>query len=185
MEVKETFHPKSRADWRDWLSENFLQNKEIWLVFPRDQSVMNYNDMAEEALCFGWIDSTQKKLDEHFTALRFSPRRKNTTHSQLNVERLRLLLEIGLIHPSVLLDAKSIVEQKFIFPPDIMEEIRSNPEVWANFQAMPDGYKRMRIASIENARDNSELFRKRLDKFILKTRQNQLILGISGSDKYY
>lgn len=55
----------NREEWRKWLENNFESEKEIWLIFPRKSTgkpCMSYNDAVEEALCFGWIDSTLKKI---------------------------------------------------------------------------------------------------------------------------
>ena len=66
-----------RKKWRKWLEKNFKKEKEIWLVYPKKSSGKKripYNDAVEEALCFGWIDSTIKSFDKDKTIQRFSPR---------------------------------------------------------------------------------------------------------------
>jgi len=67
MKITKTFYVTSRKDWRNWLKKNYKTETEIWLVYPRKATGkprIEYNDAVEEALCFGWIDSTAKKLDE-------------------------------------------------------------------------------------------------------------------------
>ena len=77
MEIGKLLHVSDRESWRQWLENNFKTEKEIWLVFPDKASGkprIQYNDAVEEALSFGWIDSIVKRLDEHSSAQRFSPR---------------------------------------------------------------------------------------------------------------
>lgn len=101
MELSNTFYTSERKKWREWLTENFEKEKEIWLVFPKKESGekgLSYNDSVEEALCFGWIDSTVKKLDSLHRVQRFSPRRKDSGYSRANIERLDRLHLTGQIH---------------------------------------------------------------------------------------
>src|SRR6185369_14508235 len=84
-------HVADRRDWRRWLEANHATARDIWLVSWRTHTGkprISYNDAVEEALCFGWIDSTQRGLDEDRVAQRYSPRRPNSTYSQINKERL-------------------------------------------------------------------------------------------------
>ena len=80
-----------RQQWRSWLAEHFETEAEIWLVFPvkaSGESGVSYNDAVEEALCFGWIDSTAGTLDEKHQLRHFTPRRKGSAYSRPNIERL-------------------------------------------------------------------------------------------------
>src|SRR5262245_33432560 len=95
MEISQTLYVTKRKAWRDWLKKHYQTDKEIWLVYPRKatgKARITYNDAVEEALCFGWIDSTAKKLDDEHTAQRFSPRRPKAKYSQANIERLQYLV---------------------------------------------------------------------------------------------
>ena len=87
MDIGKTLYVKDRKEWREWLESNFTREKEIWLVYPAvnsGKSRISYNDAVEEALDFGWIDSTVKRLDEKSTAQRFSPRNPASEYSQAN-----------------------------------------------------------------------------------------------------
>ena len=138
----------------------------------------------EEALCFGWIDSTVRSLDEYNSAQRFTPRNPKSGYSQLNKERMKWLLENDLIHPSMLEKAKRIASEKFVFPKDVIDAVRRDKAAWKNFTAFSDTYKRIRIAYIDGARERPEEFEKRLKNFINKTRENKRI-GFGGIEKYY
>ncbi len=144
-----------------------------------------YNDAVEEALCFGWIDSTNKTLDKDHTMQRFTPRQTKSSYSQPNKERLKWLAEKNLIHHSVLKTIQEIISKEYLFPLDILDAIKNDETAWKNYTDFSESYKRIRIAYIEGARKRPEEFAKRLTNFIQKTRDNKLISGFGGIDKYY
>ena len=177
-----------RSEWRKWLLENYETAQEIWLEYPKKASGkprIAYNDAVEEALCFGWIDSTVKSLDEQTSIQRFSKRRPKSSFSQANKERLKWLAENKQLHPIVQEQVKHIIEEEFIFPEDIITSLKEDKTVWENYEAFSDSYKRIRIAYIDSARKRPEEFAKRLQNFITKTKANTLIKGFGGIDKYY
>ena len=184
----ETFYTSDRQKWREFLAENFETKKEIWFVFPMKESgdkSLSYNDAVEEALCFGWIDSTIKHIDPLHRAQRFTPRKPNSKYSQPNIERLIWLDEQGLIHPKIRDSVAEIIHKPYVFPVDILEAIKTDTIAWENYKHFPDAYKRIRIAYIDAARKRPGEFEKRLYSFISKTRENKLIKGYGGIDKYY
>lgn len=188
MQEKEIFFCSERKQWRDWLSEHFETCNEIWFVFPTKESQeksLPYNDAVEEALCFGWIDGRAGTLDAAHHLRRFTPRRKGSGYSQPNIERLIWLDAHGLIHPKVRETVKDILCTPFVFPEDIISAIRQDEKAWKNYLSFPDPYKRIRIAYIDAARKRPEEFAKRMASFIQKTRDNKLIVGYGGIDKYY
>ena len=187
MNKIKTLYITNRKDWRKWLVSNFNKEKNIWLVYPKKSSGKKriiYNDAVEEALCFGWIDSTVKSLDENKSIQRFTPRNPKSTYSQLNKERMKWLLEHNMLHSSVLEKAKEIASEKFIFPKDIIDAIKKDKDAWKNYRSFSDSYKRIRVAYINIARERPEEFKKRLNNFIKKTKENKQI-GFGGIDKYY
>jgi uncharacterized protein YdeI (YjbR/CyaY-like superfamily) len=187
MDQPETLYIYERSEWRSWLLENFQNKKEIWLIYPKKSSGkprIPYNDAVEEALCFGWIDSTGKTLDEDHYMQRFTPRNPRSSYSQPNKERLKWLFKENMIHPLMIDTVKTVLEEEFVFPEDIIEAIRSDEQVWENYGNFSESYKRIRIAYIDTARNRPEEFEKRLRNFIDKTRKNKMI-GFGGIDKYY
>ena len=179
---------ENRKNWRKWLSENFDTADEIWFVFPLKSSgkkSITYNDAVEEALCFEWIDSTIKALDKEHKIQRFTPRNPKSTYSQANKERLRWLLENKMIHPEFEGKIQNILSEPFLFPNDIIDRLKENKTVWKNYQQFSDTYKRIRIAYIEAARNRPEEFEKRLNNFLDKTKENKMITGFGGIEKYY
>jgi len=177
-----------RKDWRKWLETYFETEDDIWLEYPLKKTGKErilYNDAVEEALCFGWIDSTVKSLNEDTTVQRFCKRRKNSSFSQPNKERLKWLYEKKLIHPTLNREVEKIIQEKFLFPKDILDKLKSDKTVWINYESFSEPYKRIRIAYINSARKRPEEFEKRLNNFILKTKENKRIKGFGGIDKYY
>ena len=186
--VTEIFYTPDRSKWRSWLSENFETAKDIWFVFPTKGSgepALSYNGAVEEALCFGWIDSTAKRLDDTHQIRRFTPRRKGSSYSRANIERLIWLDSQGLIHPKVRPSVAEPIEEEFVFPEDILDSIRGNADAWKYYRGLSLPYRGIRIAYIDAARDRPEEFRKRLDNFISVTARGRIIGGYGGIDKYY
>lgn len=186
--MKETFCASDRLIWRKWLSEHFETKEEIWFVFPTKDSgeaAVSYNDAVEEALCFGWIDGRAGTLDEKHSIRRFTPRRPGSSYSRPNIERLLWLEEQGMIHPKVREAVLPIIKAPYVFPDDIMTEIRKDPAVFENFRQFSAPYQRIRVAYIDAARKRPEEFQKRLRSFLVKTLENKLITGYGGIEKYY
>ena len=186
--VPQILYCRDRSEWRSWLSDNFRTSDDIWFVFPTKDSGetgVSYNDAVEEALCFGWIDSTARKLDDKHQLRHFTARRKGSTYSRPNIERLIQMDKEGKIHPDIRPSVLPLIEAEYVFPEDIIAEIKKDPEAWENYQRFTDSYKRIRVAYIDAARKRPEEFRKRLDNFISMTRKNRIIGGYGGVDKYY
>lgn len=187
MEKRKTLHVGSRKEWRSWLEKNFDKEKEIWLIYPKKSSGkwrIPYNDAVEEALCFGWIDSNVKTIDKENSAQRFSPRNPKSSYSQANKERLKWLFKEKMLHPSIEAIVKRILEEKYVFPLDIVGAIKSDAVAWKNYQKFSLPYRRIRVAYIDSARKRPDEFKKRLKNFIQKTRENKKI-GFGGIEKYF
>jgi uncharacterized protein YdeI (YjbR/CyaY-like superfamily) len=182
-----TLYVSNRNAWRNWLAENYSKEKEVWLIFPKKASGkprIPYNDAVEEALCFGWIDSRVKRIDDSAYAQRFSPRNPKSKYSQANIERLRELVRLGKVLPSVQATLSDILNEEFVVPEDILEAIKANKVAWENFQKFSPEYKRIRVAFIEGARNRPAEFHKRLRYFIEMTEKNKQF-GFGGIEKYY
>ena len=96
MEITEKLHTTSREQWRDWLADNHSTKREIWISTTKSPDGLQYLDAVEEALCFGWIDSTIK-AGEGVMWRRFSPRRKGSHWTELNKQRCADLEQRGLM----------------------------------------------------------------------------------------
>ncbi len=145
---------------------------------------MAYNDAVEEALCFGWVDSTVKRLDARRFAQRFSPRRAGSAYSQANKERLKHLIAAGKVAKVVREGLGQVLTEEAEIPTDILKAIQANREAWKNFQNYSESYKRIRIAFIDGAWGRPAEFSKRLNHFIKMTEMNRQF-EFGGIDKYY
>lgn len=185
MDIGEILYVINRSDWRSWLAANHASAREIWLVTYKKhtgQPSLPYNDAVEEALCYGWIDSIVKYLDEERTVQRYTPRQKKSYLSEMNKERVRRMLELGKMTDAGLESIKQYVQYAadgkpgiapFEMPADIIAELKRDPLVWQNFEAFPDYYRHIRIGFIDGSRNRPDFFRKRLDYFMEMTRKNK------------
>jgi uncharacterized protein YdeI (YjbR/CyaY-like superfamily) len=93
-----TIHVSDRDEWRAWLAEHFDKEPEIWLIYNKKESGLpsiDYGTCVEEALCFGWIDSLIKKIDDKRYARKFTPRKEDSKWSEHNKRRVKKMLEAG------------------------------------------------------------------------------------------
>jgi len=119
MEIGEKLYVNSREEWRAWLEAHHQEKREIWLVLYRVSSgkrVLTMDQAVEEALCFGWIDSQMKPVDEECYAQRFTPRRNGSNWSQVNRERALRLLREGRMAPAGLA----------LLPPEVLQAWEGN-----------------------------------------------------------
>jgi uncharacterized protein YdeI (YjbR/CyaY-like superfamily) len=177
----------NRTQWRAWLRKHYKSQSEIWLVYYKKHTGkprISYNDAVEEALCFGWIDSTVRSLDPDRYAQRFSVRRARSKYSQANLERLRSLAKEGKVVKSVLDSLPDLSPSSFRIPPDILSAVRSNENAWRYFQRLPKAYVRIRVAFIDAARNRPEEFKKRLVYFVRMTAANRKF-GFGGIEKHF
>jgi uncharacterized protein YdeI (YjbR/CyaY-like superfamily) len=185
MEREQTLHVTNRAAWRDWLAKHHDRATEIWLIYYRQgtgQPRISYNDAVEEALCYGWIDSTVKSVDGERYMQRFSPRKRSSGLSQMNKERVRKLIaehrmtRAGLDAIAHVFDPATDRPRDFVIPDDILQPLMANERAWQHFQQFPESYQRIRIAFIDSRRRHGqEQFQRSLAHFIKMTAQNKRI----------
>lgn len=175
--MKNILRISARTEFRDWLSEHHLTESECWIAVKRGKTppadALWYLDAVEEALCFGWIDSTLKNVDG-ITLQRFGPRSKSGRWTELNKERCRRLEKLGLMTENGR-KACPDLDAEFVVIPEIIEAFRSNPTAWHHFKSFPSLYQRVRIDNIQRVRECKELFDLRLEKLIEASGRNEMI----------
>lgn len=175
MEFVNLLSAKNRDELRAWLMDNYDKEKECWVVVKRGRPVDNgtfwYIDAVEEAMCFGWIDSTTKKMDNGITAQRLAPRRKGSLWSELNKERCRRMERLGKMTDAGRAVLPDMSDAGFIIDEDILKALKADEEVWENFQKFPVLYQRVRIDTIQIKKKQPQLFQSRLDKLIENTKK--------------
>jgi uncharacterized protein YdeI (YjbR/CyaY-like superfamily) len=95
--------PKSRAAWREWLDKHHATSQGVWLVFAKKHTglpTLSYEDAVQEAICFGWIDSLLKSIDDRFHMQMFTPRKPKSAWSATNKARLAKLMKAGVMRPA-------------------------------------------------------------------------------------
>ncbi len=161
-------HPKvtvkSRTEWRAWLQEHHGQSESIWLVTYKKGSAdyLPYNDIVEEALCFGWVDSLPRALDDARTMLRLSPRRPKSAWSKANKERAERMIAAGRMTEAGLTMierakangawSKLDAVEALTLPPDLAEALAAQPPARANFDGFPRSVRRGILEWIEQAK---------------------------------
>lgn len=164
-----TYQPANPAAWRKWLKKNHLVSPGIWLVYYKKISGkknITYNDAVEEALCFGWIDSRPRLLDEERAMLQFSPRKPKSIWSALNKKRVEKLIaakKMSAHGMSVIesarkngswdtLNASDTHTDNHTIPGDLQKAFGRNKAAFNNFQAFPPGYRRRFLFWIDSAK---------------------------------
>ncbi len=168
---------RNRKDFRDWLMRKSKTEKECWIAVKRGKTppvdALWYLDSVEEALCFGWIDSTVKNVNG-VTLQRFGPRTKSGKWTELNKERCRRLERIGLMTDSGRAACPDL-DAEFKIIPEIIEAFSANPTAWNNFKSFPCLYQRVRIDNIQRNKAKRELFDSRLRKLIEASQRGEMI----------
>ena len=185
LDNAEIVEAPSRAAWRAWLAAHYQQPDGIWLTLYKKasgQRQLTYDDAVEEALCFGWIDSLPRKVDEVRYHLFFAPRKKGSVWSALNKRRIERLAAAGLLMPPGLgkieaarqdgswaaLNAVEALE----LPPDLAAAFAANPVANQNFQAFPPGVRKQTLQQLAAAK-RPETRQQRIARIIDKATRNE------------
>lgn len=175
MEITNELIIHSRKELRQWLEVNHLSEKVAWVVvnrgkYPKDD-VIAYLDLVEEVLCFGWIDSTLKKKNQYETLQRITPRTKKSPWSELNIERVRRLRELGLLTKA----GEEAVPPKELWsiPNELVSRLKEE-NAYENFIQFPLVYQKVRLDGIIGLPLDSPTYEKRLEKLLFYTKKKEL-----------
>lgn len=173
---------KSRAEWRRWLAKHHTQAEAIWLVrWKKGRGpYVSYDDIVDEALCYGWIDSLPRVLDEDRTMLLLTPRKPKSAWSAVNKKRVaRLIADKRMAAPGVaaIETAKANgawtkldgVEKP---PPDLIAAFKQHPSSEKNFTAFPPSVRRGILEWIVQAK-KPETRAKRIEETAALAAQNK------------
>jgi uncharacterized protein YdeI (YjbR/CyaY-like superfamily) len=183
----------TRREWRSWLAKHHTSETEVWLVFYKKASGkprLPYEDAVEEALCYGWIDSLVRRIDEQKYAQKFTPRKSGSKWSELNKERVRRLLAAGKMTRA----GKAVLEKQKtesgklnvapaesanpaaegVIPSDVKRMTRADKQAAENFAKLPPGYLKMCMKWI-NAAKRDETRSKRIKEFVELTAKGERI----------
>ena len=162
----------TRAELYQWYLENHDRVSDFWLRVNRAAEdcpgVVRYVDAVEVALCFGWIDSTQKKIDDGKPIQHFTPRRKRSNWCERNLIRCRRLVRLGEMTPAGLAAAPDLDPSRFVFEDWVLDAIQADKTAWANYNSFPEAYRRIRVDYIQHYRQTGreEQALKALQRFV-------------------
>jgi uncharacterized protein YdeI (YjbR/CyaY-like superfamily) len=173
----------SSAEWRKWLSAHHTQKQGIWLVRYKkpDPRHVSWSDAVDEALCFGWIDSQPRKLDDTRSMLLITPRNPKSAWSGINKEKVQKLIAEGRMAPAGLrmVEAakasgtwdKLVAVEKMEMPPDLVKAFAAAKEAKQNFDAFPPSTKRGILDWISQAK-RPETRAARIEETVTKAKDN-------------
>jgi uncharacterized protein YdeI (YjbR/CyaY-like superfamily) len=178
------FYAPDAAAWRAWLETNHQSVKAVWLIYYKKESGLSrvsYDDAVDEAICFGWIDSVIKKIDEFRSVQYFSPRKPKSNWSRVNKMRVERLEKAGklmsaglkmieLAKQSGTWSALDEVENLEI-PADLQDALASNQLAAQNFDAFARTYKRGILEWLLSAK-RPETRQQRIEKIVSMAAQN-------------
>ena len=177
LEPKNILDVSGRAAFRAWLAEHHDTETECWVAVkrgrPADDGAFYYLDAVEEALCFGWIDSTQRQIDG-VAVQRFGPRKPKSPWTELNKERVRRLERLGLMTDAGRAVLPAMGPRSFSPDPDVVAALK-RARCWTKFRGFPALYQRIRAYNVAfyKTRD-PEAYERALANLIAHTRRGEL-----------
>jgi uncharacterized protein YdeI (YjbR/CyaY-like superfamily) len=157
------YYAKDRKSWRKWLEENHANSSAVWLVFDKGKGrTVSWQDIVEEALCFGWIDSRPGKVSETQSKIYVSKRKPKSVWSKINKQNVERLIAEGKMHPAGLA-AIQVAKQNgswnaldlsdnMVYPNELIDIFSTNPDAKANFDNFPAGSRKNTLQWIYDAK---------------------------------
>ena len=165
MEEKKHLYFKNADEWRTWLHKNHHSSKGIYLLFYKvssDYESMRWEEAVQVAICYGWIDSTVKKIDEHQRRQLFTPRKDKSVWSKLNKTNIEKLIQENTMHESGLRKIEiakqngswnSLDEvENHVIPEDLQLAFKDNPKAWSNYQSFSPSYRKSYLYWLNQAK---------------------------------
>lgn len=188
MKMTQQLYVTSRDEWRRWLERNHDAENEVWLIFYKKhvgKPSIPYEDAVEEALCFGWIDSIIKKIDEKKFVRKFTPRKSSSRWSELNKERVQKMIEARKMTETGMKRVReaeesgewfktSLPRKRLETPQYLREALMGNKRAWENFNNLANSYKRQYIGWIASAKREETRKRRLVEAIELLERNEKL-----------
>ena len=165
MKGIEEYCPNNQEDWRAWLELNHKSKEAVWLVYYKKKSPhynLNWSEAVEEALCFGWIDSTRKAIDEEKYKQYFTKRKAKSNWSKVNKDKVKELIDKGLMQEQ---GYKSIAIAKengswtildaveaLILPEDLKEELAKHQGAMEYYNNLSNSAKKILLYWLVSAK---------------------------------
>ncbi|HWR52253.1 MAG TPA: YdeI/OmpD-associated family protein [Bryobacteraceae bacterium] len=155
-----TLEIRNSQQWRAWLNKHHASSPGVWLAYHKENTGVEsipYEDSVREALCFGWIDSLIKRLDDRRYARKFTPRQPGSKWSAINRKRWAELEASGLLSSAG--SAAAPTDNTYAprpeipdLPPYLAEALKTNPAAWTAFQRLPPSHRRHYVVWIHTAK---------------------------------
>lgn len=176
---------KDRDEWRQWLEEHHDSESGVWLIYYKKhvkKKSVRYEEAVEEALCFGWIDSTAKRIDDEKFMQRYTPRKEASNWSQSNKLRVKKLIELGQMTEAGLKaieiakhngswDRLDDIEVEIVIPEDLEAALAENPTARENFEKFAPSNKKQYLYWLKSAK-RAETREKRLREIVRRSEKN-------------
>ncbi|MEO1386491.1 MAG: YdeI/OmpD-associated family protein [Cyanobacteria bacterium J06634_6] len=189
LEDYERVEVASRGEWRDWLAQNYKRKESIWLVTYKKRAgdrYLPYDAIVEEALCFGWIDSLPRRLDDERTMLLLSPRKPKSVWSKLNKTRVEQLIAAELMMPAGMTKIERAKQdgswtflddvEALIVPEDLAAALDENMAAKETFESFSPSSKKGILQWIKMAK-RQETRQKRIEKTVAKAAVGEKAIG--------
>ncbi|MEM8536120.1 MAG: YdeI/OmpD-associated family protein, partial [Chloroflexota bacterium] len=174
----------NRQEWRAWLAEHHASAPGVWLIYYKKASgkpSISYDEIVEEALCFGWVDSRPNALDDERAMFLISPRNPQSPWSRLNKQRVERLIEQDLMTEAGLAKIEAARQngawnqyddiEDLIIPDDLQIALDANPAAQTNFAAFPPSSKKTILWWIASAK-RPQTRAKRIEETVTLAAQN-------------
>ncbi|HLJ74755.1 MAG TPA: YdeI/OmpD-associated family protein [Thermoanaerobaculia bacterium] len=174
--------------FRDWLKNNHDKVDELLVGFYKRGSgkrSITWPESVDQALCFGWIDGVRKRIDDESYSIRFTPRRRGSIWSAVNIRRVKQLIEDAAMHPAGLKAFETRDEERAniysyeraaaSFSADQEKRFRANKSAWKFFSEQPAGYRRLMAHYVTSVK-KEETRQRRLKKVIDASAQGKRLL---------
>ena len=177
---------KTLKEWRAWLEKHHASEPEIWLVFHKRHtgvSSIDYKDSLDEALCWGWVDSLIKRIDDDRFARKFTPRKADSRWSEVNRKRYAELKALGRLQPPGIARAPGArgsapkpdrIELPTRLPSYILAGLRKHPAARRHYDALSPAHQRRYIAWIVSAKREETRLRRMEEAMRMLTRGEAL-----------
>ena len=183
MDVTNLLDIHTREELYRWYQENHHKVSDFWLRVNRAAEdcpgVVRYIDAVEVALCFGWIDSTMKRIDNGKSVQHFTPRRKRSNWCERNLIRCRRLVKTGEMTPAGLAVAPDLDPSIFVYEDWVLDAIKADEKAWAGYNSFPETYRRIRVDFIQHYRQTNreKEAQKALQKFVQSCHDAKMFPG--------
>lgn len=185
----ESYCPSDQQEWRNWLQQNHIEQQSVWLILYKTNSVkfnLSWSDAVDEALCFGWIDSTRRPIDEEKFIQFFSQRKPKSNWSRINKEKIDRLMAEGKMTKAGISSIQVAKEngswtflddiEDLVIPPDLAAELSAHSVANDFYQNLSNSIKKQILYWLASAK-KEETRSKRLQIIVSETNQRKVPNG--------